>query len=85
MGLFVDFFSCLNWFLGDHDDYYNYFEEPQSSKQKGQEEDNIVYEQLLYGEIVIRQDGQICVQVQGDVKDLSWFFLKVFWAFNRSK
>uniref|UniRef100_A0A915NLL2 C2H2-type domain-containing protein n=1 Tax=Meloidogyne floridensis TaxID=298350 RepID=A0A915NLL2_9BILA len=58
--------------MGDHDDYYNYFEEPQSSKQKGLNEDNIVYEQLLYGEIVIREDGQICVQVQGDVKDLSF-------------
>ncbi|CAK5050216.1 unnamed protein product [Meloidogyne enterolobii] len=58
--------------MGDHDGYYNYFETPQSSKQRGREEDNIVYEQLLYGEIVIREDGQICVQVQGDVKDLSF-------------
>uniref|UniRef100_A0A915NQC1 C2H2-type domain-containing protein n=1 Tax=Meloidogyne floridensis TaxID=298350 RepID=A0A915NQC1_9BILA len=57
--------------MGDHDGYYNYFEKPQSSKQRELEEDNIVYEQLLYGQIVIREDGQICVQVQGDVKDLS--------------
>ncbi|CAK5085335.1 unnamed protein product [Meloidogyne enterolobii] len=58
--------------MGDHDGYYNYFEKLQSSKQRGREEDNIVYEQLLYGEIVIRENGQICVQVQGDVKDLSF-------------
>ncbi|KAL7072013.1 hypothetical protein ACQ4LE_008676 [Meloidogyne hapla] len=60
----------------DHAGYYNYNSQaPQSSKlsgQKTQEEENVVFEELLFGQIVIREDGQICVQVQGDVKDLSF-------------